>query len=147
MEHDARIASREPIDEIRNKARGQKGAAADPNLPGRRIGQKFDILRRLAQVVEHSRAASEQGATVLGWLDTLGVAVEQSHANGALQTCYRSGNGGLYRVEVRRSLVHAAGLHNRHEYVEVMQRDLTADPIAQLHRVLLSLNRDIYIPE
>src|SRR6266545_5616419 len=85
MKHDARIAPGEPIDESRSEARGQQGAASNPQFPSRRVGKKLDILYRLAQDIEQSRSAIEQGATVLGRLDTLGVAVEQAHAECMLQ--------------------------------------------------------------
>src|SRR6266404_3608244 len=85
MKHDARIAPGEPIDDGRNEACGQNGGASDPHFPSRRIGEKLDVLHRLAQVIEYGHSAIEQGATVLGRLDALGVALKQSHANGTFQ--------------------------------------------------------------
>ena len=55
------------------------------------------FFTRLAQVIEHSHSAIEQGATVLGRLDALAVAVEQAHAERMLQLRDRSRNGGLGR--------------------------------------------------
>jgi len=40
----ARIASRELIDNSRNKGRGEKLTASDPYATGRRIGEKLDVL-------------------------------------------------------------------------------------------------------
>ena len=85
MKYDARIALGEPIDESRNKARGQQGAASDPHFSGRGVGEKLDGLQRAAQVIEDSRPSIKQGATVFGRLDTLGVAIDQTHANGLFQ--------------------------------------------------------------
>src|SRR4030088_2465702 len=99
MKHEARIASREPIDETRDKARGQQGAASDPHFPSRRIGEKLDVLHRLAQAIEGGRSAVEQGAPVSGRFYTLRAAVEKSHANGTFQFRDRPGNGGLAGVQ------------------------------------------------
>ena len=74
-----------PIDESRNKARCEQGGASDPHFPSRRVGEELDVLRRLAQTIEHSHSAIKQGATVLGRIDALGVAVEQPHANSTFQ--------------------------------------------------------------
>ena len=78
-------------------------------------------------------AALEQRATVLGRLDALGVAVEQPHAERLLQICDRSRNGGLGGVQELRRLSHAAGLHHRHQDVQVLQLHPASDAIAQLH--------------
>ena len=59
MEYDARIAPREPVDESGNEARGQKGGGSNPQFPGRRVGEKRDVLHALAQVI-----AIQQGAVV-----------------------------------------------------------------------------------
>ena len=91
------------------------------------------FFTRLAQVIEHGRSAIEQGATVLGRLDALRVAVEQTHANGPFQFRDRSGNGGLGRIEERGRLAHAAGLHDGHQDMEVVQLHPASDAIAQLH--------------
>ena len=41
MKHDAREAPGEPIDNGRNKARGQKGIASYSQLASRRVGKKL----------------------------------------------------------------------------------------------------------
>src|SRR3979490_1419504 len=69
---------------------------------------------------------------------TLRAAVEKSHANGTFQFRDRPGNGGLAGVQKRRCLVHAAGLHDGHQDVQIMQLHPTSDTIAQLHRAALS---------
>ena len=91
------------------------------------------FFTRLAQVIEYGRAAVEQRATVLGRLDALAVAVEQAHADRMLQFRDRSRNVGLSGVEALRRLPHAAGLHHRHEDVQVLQLHPASDAIAQLH--------------
>src|SRR5205807_7310148 len=92
MEYEAWMAPREPIDESGNKARGQQGAASDPHVPNRGVGEKFDVPHALAQVVEYGHSAIEQRAAVLGRLDPLAVAVQQPHAERMLQFADRSRN-------------------------------------------------------
>src|SRR5256885_8250836 len=87
MKHDARIAPGEPVDDARNEARGEKGAASDPHFASRRVGEKLDVLHALVQVIEYGCSAIEQGAAELGWLDSLRDAVEQAHAQGMFQVC------------------------------------------------------------
>ena len=48
MKHDARMAPGEPIDDGGNEAHGPKGVASNPHFPGRRVGEKLDVLHRLA---------------------------------------------------------------------------------------------------
>jgi hypothetical protein len=89
----------------------------------------------LAQVIEYSRSTIEQGETVLGRLDPLGGAIDQTHANGVLQFRDCSGDDGLPRVQKRRRLVHAASLRNSHQDVKIVQPHPASDTIAHLHRV------------
>src|SRR5262245_65163660 len=95
MEHDARIAPGEPVDDAGNETRREKGAASNPHFSSRRVGEKLDVLHALVQVVEYGRSTIEQRSTVLGWLDALRVAVEQLHAKSMFQFCNRPGNRGL----------------------------------------------------
>ena len=76
MKHDAWITPGEPFNDGRNKARGQKGDASDPHFPSRRVGEKFDALHALLQLVEGYDAVIEQGTTKLGRRDALRTAVE-----------------------------------------------------------------------
>ena len=85
MKYDARIAPRQPVDDGRNKARRQNGGASDPDFAGHGVGEKLDVLHRLAQVVECGHTAIEQGAAILGRRDALVVADEQSYPEGAFQ--------------------------------------------------------------
>jgi hypothetical protein len=59
--------------------------------------------------------------------------VEQAHAQRMLQLADGSGNVGLRCVEDFRCLAHAAGLHHRHEDVEILQFHSTSNAIAELH--------------
>ena len=81
MKHDARIAPGKPIDDGGNKARCQEGIAPNSHFPSRRVGEKLDVLHRLAQVIEHGHSTIEQRATVRGRLYALWAAVEQAHAD------------------------------------------------------------------
>ena len=48
-----------PFDDSGDEAWGVMVAASDPNFPGLRIGEKLDVLHRLAQVIEHRHSAVE----------------------------------------------------------------------------------------
>jgi len=76
MNHDARKAPGEWIDDCGHKVRRQKWIASDSHFSGGRIGEILDALHTLAQVIEDGHAAIEQRAAVFGWLDPLTVAVE-----------------------------------------------------------------------
>src|SRR4029450_8123704 len=121
MKHDSRILQRKPLDYGRNKASSEKVVASNSHFSSGGIGEKFDVLDSLTEVIEHSRSAIEKDPTVLGQLDALRVAVEQSHANSAFQFGDRPGNGGLGRIEERGRLAHVAGLHHGHQDMEVVQ--------------------------
>src|SRR5262249_32564369 len=63
----------------------------------------------------------------------LAVPLEESYAERMLQFRDRSRNGGLSDVEALRRLAHAAGLHDGHKDVQVLQFHPSSDAIAQLH--------------
>ena len=117
------------------KLAASKDGASDPHFASRRVGKKLDVLHALAQVIEYGCAAIEQRAAVFGRLDALAVAIEQAHAERMLQFRDRSRNGGLGGVQALRRLAHAAGLHDGHEDMQVLQLHPAPDAIAQLHRV------------
>src|SRR5262249_10929699 len=71
------ILAREPIDYREHDPLGEACAAPDPDLTGRRIGEEFDVLHTLINLVERSDAASQQRATVVRRHHPLGAAVEQ----------------------------------------------------------------------
>jgi hypothetical protein len=71
----------EPVEHGREHAHNNGIGGDDPDLAHRRIGQELDVLYRLAQVVEHSGSAFQQGATVLRRFGTVTAAIEQPHAD------------------------------------------------------------------
>src|SRR5262245_12997971 len=108
-------------------------AASNPHFPSGRIGGKLDLLHALAQVVEYSHSTIQQCTTVLRRLDALAVAIEQAHAEGMLQFPDRSRNSRLSNIKALGRLPHAAGLHDGHEDVQVLQLQPASDAIVQLH--------------
>jgi hypothetical protein len=107
--------------------------ASDPDFPSCRVGEKFDFLRALAQVIEDGHSALEHRPTILGGLDSPGSAVKQTHAHCPFQFRNRSGNGGLSHIEKNGRLVHAAGLRDSHQDTEVVQLHAACNVIAELH--------------
>jgi hypothetical protein len=45
--HDTRMAPGEPVDYAGDEAPGAGGNGSNPNFPGRRVGEKLDILHTL----------------------------------------------------------------------------------------------------
>ena len=127
------VFSVQPVEHRREHTHHDGVVRADPDFADRRIGQELDARHRLAQVIEHGHSAIEQGATVLGRLDALAAAIEQPHADRVFKVRDRSRNGGLRGIEDLRRLAHAAGLHDRHQDVEVVQLYPASDAVAQLH--------------
>ena len=70
---------------------------------------------------------------VFGRFNSLAVAIEEAQAEHLLQVRNRFGNVGLRGVQVSRRLPHAAGLHDGHEDMEVLQLKPPADAIAHSH--------------
>src|SRR5262245_19329165 len=85
--NDARTAPREPIDNGRYETGGTGQCVPDPYLAGCRIGEKFDVLHSLTQFIEYGDSAIQQRPAILSRLDTLALAIEQAHAERALQLC------------------------------------------------------------
>src|SRR5262245_30096537 len=134
MKHDVWVALREPINNGRNKARSQYRAASDPQFSGSRIGQKYDILDALTELIEHGGAALRQGGAIDGRLGTVTVAFKQTHAEDVLKVrdCLRYDrprNGKSLRCK-RQTLV----LHDRQENMEVVQSDTTTDAFRPIHQ-------------
>ncbi len=85
MKHDARIAPREPLDDGGNEACGQQGAASIRTSPVRRVGEKLDILQRLAQVIEHRAPPSSKARPYWVGSTPCGLRSTRSYANGVFQ--------------------------------------------------------------
>src|SRR5215467_681958 len=85
------------------------------------------------QFVENYRPAIQKHAPVLRRLDALAAAIEETHPERMLQFRDRSGDGGLSAVEAFRRLSHAAGLHDGHENVQLVQLKAASDAVTPLH--------------
>src|SRR3954453_7004004 len=121
MKYDARKAPGQPVNDSGNEARAKRRDTSDPYFAGSGVGEKFEIFDALAQFVEYGHSAIKQCAPVFGRLDTLTMAVEQAHAERLLQIRNRFRYVGLRRIQASRRLPHAAGLHNCHEGVQVLE--------------------------
>src|SRR5262245_13935372 len=85
MNHNARMAPGKPIDDGRYEARGQRGCGSDPYCARGRIGEEFDVLHALPQLIEGRVTAVEHGAAELRELDAARVPLEQTYTKGVLQ--------------------------------------------------------------
>src|SRR5262249_61545774 len=74
------ILAREPIDYREHDALGEACAAPDSHLTGRRIGEEFDILHALIDLVEGSDATPPERATVVRPHHPLATPHEQGYA-------------------------------------------------------------------
>jgi hypothetical protein len=141
MKCDPRMAPREPIYEGGNEACRQKLGAANPHFPSGRIGQKFDALHALTEIIEDGGPATQQGAAALGRFNSLPVAIEQPDAERILKITDCSRNVRLSGIQDSRRLAHAAGLRHRHEYVQILQLQSASDAIAHPHGAPISVLR------
>src|SRR6516165_9347369 len=75
--HDPRMPIAQAFDNGRKRSRHEYFAASDPNLSSGRIGEEFDLLHALPQVVEHRIAAPRQRPAIHGRLDALRVSIKE----------------------------------------------------------------------
>src|SRR5262245_36884827 len=90
MKHNAWKTPGKSINNGRYEAGGQIGVASDPNFPSGWIGERLNVLHRLAQIIEYGCSTVQQGATELGRLYAERVAIEQTDTDGTLQFGDRS---------------------------------------------------------
>src|SRR5258706_485802 len=83
--HDAGKAPGQPIDNRGHEARGQNVVASDPHVAGLGVGQEFDVLHALPQLVEDSDAALEQRSAVARRLSAVAVAPAPAHPQPRLE--------------------------------------------------------------
>src|SRR5215467_15344190 len=113
--------------------------AANPDFPGRRIGEEFNVLHALPQLVEDDGTASEQRSTVDRRLGAMTVTFKQAHPEhmfkvGDRLRYDRPGNG-----EVLRRRRQTFALHDGEQDMQVAQPDAATDAFRPLHRALLSV--------
>ena len=81
---DAGMAAREPINDGRNEARGQKMVASDPHFSGRRVREELNVLHAFPQLVEDRDGSPEQRATVRRRLHAVSATIEKANADRVL---------------------------------------------------------------
>ena len=80
MMHDARIASRQSIDHGCDEPDAPPHRRRDPDFPGRRVGEEFDVLHALLQFIEYRNAAPDERAAVRCRRDAARAAIKKTHA-------------------------------------------------------------------
>jgi hypothetical protein len=141
VEDDARVPAGEPVDHRQHRPGGDRLGAPDPQLARRRIGEEFDVLHALAQLVENRDAAPDDGLAVLRRRDAPGAAFEQAHAERMLEIGNRARDCRLRGAESLRRLGHAARLDHRHEHAHVVQLQATFDAVDRAHGAPLYQSR------
>src|SRR5215510_14779549 len=139
MKNDAWIATRQSVDNGCYEGSGQSRNRSNSDLACRGIVKEFDVLYAATQLIEYGYATIEQCTAVFRRLNPSPRAIEQSNTESRLQLCNRSRNGRLGGVEKLSCFAHAAGLHDGHEDVEVLQLHTASDAVAQLHVCTISL--------
>ena len=97
-----------------------------------RIGEEFDFLDGLLQIIKSHCAALEQRAAVDRGLYPLRTTVEQRHAESMFQGSDDLRYRGLRDAELVRGLGHAAGLHHGEEHMQVAQPQAPPDVAVQV---------------
>jgi hypothetical protein len=80
VEDELGIFARKPIHDCRDESRHHDFGASESYFTGSWIGQGFDTLDALSQIIEHSDSAVQQSAPIDRWFDAAGAAIEQSDA-------------------------------------------------------------------
>jgi len=88
----------------------------------------------LLHLVKDVHAAAKQYFTIGRQLGALRSAVQQSHAERALNFGYRLGDRGMGNSQFGGRLRHAAGVGDRHQDMKVAQLDTAANSIRPIHR-------------
>src|SRR5262249_25672883 len=100
----------------------------------RRIGQEADLIDALLQLVEHGNAAFDECATILGWRDALGAAIEETDAEGDLHVGDRLGYGWLCGADRLRGFRHASRMCDREEDPQFSRAEPARGEIVPFHR-------------
>ena len=108
--------------------------ASDSDFSGVRIGKCLDPIHGLSKFIEYRCAAVQQGAAGLRQLDAGPMTLEESGANGMLKLRDQSRDRGLSGVEGSGCFSHAAGLHDSHQHVQIVQLQAPANSISEKHR-------------
>ena len=130
---DSRVFPAQPVEHGRHHAHNDGIGRHDLHLADRRIGEELDFLHRLAELVEHGGAPVEQGAAIGRRLGAVAAAIKQADADRTFQIGDRFRDGRLRRIQELGCSAHAAGLHDRHQHVQVVKLHPPSDAIAQLH--------------
>ena len=80
MKHDAWKAAGKPVDNRRHEGRGQNVVASDPHVASLGVGEEFNVLHALPQLVEDGDASLEQRSAIGRRLGAMAVAFKQAHA-------------------------------------------------------------------
>ena len=141
MNADTRILPREPVDGRGNDARANHDRRPDPHFARRRIGEEFDVLHGLLELIEGIETAVEQRAPVNGRLDPALTSIKQADP----ERIFQVGDGlryrGLRHRQLSGSLSHAAATGNRHQDVQIPKIEVPAEPpLSPFHRVALIIN-------
>src|SRR5436189_4660966 len=133
------MASGEPIDDRRCKARRERIDTSDSHFTDGRVGKKLDLVDALTQLVECRKSVLENRAAIERGLDALAAAMQQAHAQGM----YHAGNGLRHERMGNRqlfgSLRYAAERHCREQDMHVAQLESSADAVLPMHSVTVWL--------
>jgi len=132
----SRTLPSEPAENCGQQTGNEGFVTSDSDFTDRGIGQEFDILDALAQIVEYGHSTIKQCAAVLGGLDSLRTAVKKWNAQRALQVCNGLGHGGLGHMEMVSRLPHAAHFDDGHQNIEFAQLQTALGLIVPGHEAI-----------
>ena len=132
VKHHARVATVEPVHDRRNETRSEWMGTADPHLANPGIGQEFDVLHTLPQLIERGIAAAEHGAPICRKLDTTRISLQQTNAEGVLEFADRARDDGMGYGQLACRLGHAAELCDGDKDMQIAQLDPAAVVVRRL---------------
>ncbi len=143
VEDDARKPAREPLDDCRHKTDSRGKAACYSDFARRRIGEEFDVLHGLPQLIEDGNSAIKQRASIDGEFDAAWRPIEEAHVQGVLQIGNRFCYDGVGNGKLPCGLGHVSTLHDCEKNMQVAQFEPPSYAIIPLHTTCLAeqLNR------
>src|ERR1700736_1401021 len=129
----------EPLDDVRNKARGERLSASDPCRSDGRVEQRLDVLHAMPQLVEYSQTTLNQCSAIECRFDAVWCAVQQRCAEQVLHVGNSLRNRRLGDCQNSSRLRHASLFHYGEKNVEVAQFEATPHSLLQLHRDLIAI--------
>jgi len=90
LKDEAGISAGEPVDDGANEAHRSGDGSSNSHFPGRWIGEEFNVLDALPELIESRDPSIDDRAAIWSCLDAPRAPIKKTHAKSVLQVCDRS---------------------------------------------------------